>query len=221
MSNINHYNKIRLKLMVLGLPAAFVSLFLKRRKNLIVFNSFFNLSFNSNTKYLFLYFLKHRKETVKFVINDDEKRKELTELYGDHFIETNSFKGKLYALSARTWFMNSFELPVGGIFLKNRINVVCLSHGSPIKNEATLEKDVSLVKRVYYMILRTNITYMLASGEMFAKVYMKYLHLPKEKILISGLPQYDQFSAEKKETPVLENSNFSPKFDFYPATKRI
>ncbi len=208
MNNQNSYNKIRFKIMATGLPAFFISLFRKQNKNLIIFNSHFNLQFNENSKYLFLYFLKNRTETVKFVVNNDKLREKLTAEYGDFFIETNSFKGKLFALSARTWFMNSYDLPVGGIFLKKRINVFCLSHGSPIKNEATLEKDVSLIKRIYYMILRTNIKYILATGEMFAKVYMKYMHLSKDKILISGLPQYDQFSSEQKSVPELDNQKF-------------
>ena len=186
MDNLNSFNKIRFSIMARGLLPAFLSIFRKLDKDLIIFNSHFNLKFNSNTKYLFFYFLKNRKETVKFVMNDDDERVRLTELYGDHFIETKSFRGRMYALKARTWFTNSYDLPVGGVFLKFRRNIVCLSHGSPIKNEGTLERDTGIVKKLYYTVLRTDFSHVLATADDFAKVYASYMKLPLKKILYPG-----------------------------------
>ena len=209
MDNLNSFNKIRFSIMARGLLPAFLSIFRKLDKDLIIFNSHFNLKFNSNTKYLFFYFLKNRKETVKFVMNDDDERVRLTELYGDHFIETKSFRGRMYALKARTWFTNSYDLPVGGVFLKFHRNIVCLSHGSPIKNEGTLERDTGIVKKLYYTILRTDFSHVLATADDFAKVYASYMKLPLKKILISGLPQFDEFSSEKKKDSCVDKSLFS------------
>lgn len=212
MNNLGKHNKIRLKIMTSGIIASLFSLFQKKDADLIIFNSFFNLQFNSNTKHFFLFLLQQKDIlgiTIKYVINNDLLRKKLQTLYGDYFIETNSFKGKIFALKAKTWLLNSYELPVGGIFLNRGRNIVCLSHGSPIKNEGTLEKDVGFIKRIYYRILHTNISYMLATASAFANVYSKYLNLPMRKILISGLPQFDQLSVVPKNVDFFDSMAFN------------
>ena len=93
--NQHRYTSSRLTHIITSLPYAFLSLFSKRDKKLIVFCGMHCDCFNSNSKHLFLYFLKNEPDyTVKFVINDDEKRAALIEQYGEHFIDTRTKEGK-------------------------------------------------------------------------------------------------------------------------------
>ncbi|MBP3207691.1 MAG: CDP-glycerol glycerophosphotransferase family protein, partial [Campylobacter sp.] len=148
-TNQNKHNKLRFLNILLGIPAVLLSFFLPSKKGRIIINSHFNTKFDYNSKYLFLYMLKQSYD-VWFVINDDEFRAELIKIYGNHFIETNSFKGKIFALRSKIWFVSAFEMPVGGAFFKYFRKVIHLTHGSLLKNVGLLEKDISFVKKIYY-----------------------------------------------------------------------
>ena len=191
IDNQNLYNKSRLKIFLSNLIPSVLCLFARRNRNLIVLNGFLNTSFSDNTKYLFLYLIKNSDKEIKYVINDDSKRDQLTHLYGDYFIETNSFKGKLYALSASIWFVNAFEFPVGGLFLKFRRNVIHLTHGAPIKNAGLCEKQVSFLKRMYYKILQSDVSYSLATAEVFKKYIANHIGISPKSVIINGFPRFD------------------------------
>ena len=88
-SNKNRYTSSRIKHIAESLPYAFLSLFSKRNKKLIVFCAMHCETFDSNSKFVFLYFLHNEPDyEVKFVINDNELRDKLINEYGDHFIDT-------------------------------------------------------------------------------------------------------------------------------------
>lgn len=191
-SNIARYNKSRLFSYLSGLFPTFISYFLKRDKNLIILNSFHNKDFNDNTKYLFEYLIKNESQKkIRYIINDENKRKELINRYGNYFVETNSFAGKMYVLRAYLWFTNSFEFPVNGAFLSFRRKVIQLTHGAPIKNAGLCENDISLVKRIYYALLRTNISYVLSTASIFDDYIASHIGVNKRKVLTSSYPRYD------------------------------
>ena len=111
--NQHRYTSSRLNHIISSLPYAFLSLFSKRDKKLIVFCGMHCDCFNSNSKHLFLYFLKNEPEyTVKFVVNDDQKRASLIEQYGEHFIDTRTKEGKQTAIRAAVWVARrTFRFP--------------------------------------------------------------------------------------------------------------
>lgn len=189
--NISKYNKSRLLSIIDGIIPSILSIFTKRDNDLVILNSFHNEQFSDNTKYLFLYLINNEKKIVKYVVNNDYLRKELTELYGDYFIETKSYKGKKIALRSKLWFTNSFEFPVNGLFLNIRRNVIQLTHGAPIKNSGLCEKDVSFIKRLYYLLLRTNLTYVLSTSTVFNEYIAKHAGVKKENVLTNSYPRYD------------------------------
>jgi len=159
----------------------------------VIFNGFLNQKFNYNSRCLFLYFIENIKEySSYFVINDDELRNELNKNIGNYFIETKSFLGKLFVLKASIWFVSTLELPVGGFFLKFRRCVVHLSHATPLKNIGLLEKNISLVKRIYYMMVKTNISYALAPSILFRPIISKFLNIPEKMVMIAGHARNDQ-----------------------------
>jgi CDP-glycerol glycerophosphotransferase len=160
---------------------------------MIIFSSFLNKNFNSNSKYLFLWFIKNVEGyTCYFVINDDELRVRLTREIGYYFIETNTLKGKIFASRASIWFVSSLESPIGCFCGAYNRTVIHLGHGTPLKNVGLLEKNLSFLKKIYYMLIGTNISYAIASSLYFKKTIAKFIGLPENKILISGQSRNDQ-----------------------------
>ena len=191
LTNINKYNKSRLSSVLNGLIPSLLSIFSKRDNNLVILNSFHNEQFSDNTKYLFFYLIKNEKKIVKYVVNNDALRDKLIKEYGDYFIETKSKDGKKIALSAKLWITNSFEFPVNGFFLNVRRNVIQLTHGAPIKNSGLCENDVSFVKRLYYLMLRTNLSYVLSTSTVFNEYIAKHAGVKVKKVLTNSYPRYD------------------------------
>lgn len=222
MQNKNKYNRLRLKLILKGIPYSLVSLFSKRDKKRIIFSSFQNMKFDSNSKYLFTYFINNHKEyNCKFVINDLELKRKLENEIGDYFIETNTMSGKLYALKAATWFVSALEFPVSGFFMRFRRNVIHLGHGIPLKCVGLMEKDISIIKKIYYAIIRTNISYSLATSKSIVPVISSFTGLSEKRILIAGEPRNDEIYKSKKH---LDNLNgikvlYAPTWRHYSSTQ--
>jgi CDP-glycerol glycerophosphotransferase len=119
-------------------------------------------------------------------------RERLTKEIGEYFIETNTLKGKIFASSAAVWFISSLESPIGGFYgAYNRV-VIHLGHGTPLKNIGLLEKNLSTLKKIYYILVRTNISYSIASSPYFKKIIADFIGLQENKILIAGQSRNDQ-----------------------------
>lgn len=190
--NKNRYTSSRLSHILGSLPYAFKSIFTKRVKKLIVFSAMHCETFDSNSKFLFLYFLENLKDyKVKFVINNDEFRNKLIDTYGDHFIDTRTKEGRKIAVKAGIWVVSWLDLPLGGLFLNFRRLVVHLGHGTPLKSIGLLEKDGKLIKKLYYKLNNTNISYSLASSEFLKDIISKCMGLSKKRILVQGQPRTD------------------------------
>ncbi|MBD5439477.1 MAG: hypothetical protein HDR33_00365 [Treponema sp.] len=192
MNNASRYNKTRLALFLKGIFPSLLSLFLPRNKKLVILNSFHNCAFSNNTKFLFLYMIENCPEyEIEYVVNDDMLQKQLCTKYGNHFIQTKSFKGIVHALKAKCWIVNALEFPVGGFFLNFRRNVILLTHGVTSKQAGLAEKRVSLLKRIYYRIIRTDLSYALTPCFEFRHIVAAHFGLPEKKILVAGFPRFD------------------------------
>lgn len=206
-ANKNKYTSSRLKQIFSTLPFAFWSLFCKRDKNLIVFAAMHCRTFSSNSKFLFLYYLKNKPEVnVKFVINDEALRTELTQTYGDHFIDTRTKDGRMTAIKAATWIVSWLDLPIGGLFLNFRRYVLHLGHGTPLKCIGMMEKDGKLIKKLYYKLNTTNISQSLASTEYLRPIIAKCMGISKKRVLVCGQPRVDAL-LEQATFPLAVNKN--------------
>ncbi|MBS9767856.1 MAG: CDP-glycerol glycerophosphotransferase family protein [Flavobacteriaceae bacterium] len=191
--NKYRYNKVRLLLFLIGLPFSIVGLFWKRDKKRIIFNSQNNMQFNQNTKYLFLYFLREKKEyDIRFVINDDDLRAELINKYGDYFIDSMSLKNILYILGAKTWVTSALETPIGGFLHKVRRNVFHLGHGAPLKNVGRGEEELGLLKQVYYRLIKYNFSYFFSTADIFNETWRKCLEVKPEQVVVLGQAKNDR-----------------------------
>lgn len=190
--NQNKYTSSRFQHILSSLPYSFISLFSKRDKKLIVFCAMHCETFDSNSRYLFLHFLKNEPEyKVKFVINDDERRQKLISQYGDHFIDTRTKEGKKTAIKAGTWIVSWLDLPIGGLFLNFRRFVLHLGHGTPLKGLGLTEKDGKLIKKLYYKLNNTNITSSLASSEFISHIISRCMGFSTKRVIINGQPRTD------------------------------
>ena len=193
------HNTKRLILFLKGIPFSFLSLILPRKKR-IIFNSTHNENFTFNSKFLFLYFLENEKQVpFYFVINDQKKRESLTSQYGDYFIEANSFSGILFILQSKVWITSSLETPIGGFCHSFRREVIHLGHGTPIKNIGLLEKNISLLKKIYYRIVKTNFTYLISSSKVFVPIWASFLNFSQDKVFVLGQPRCDYIKEQTKE----------------------
>ena len=208
--NKNRYTSSRLGHIINSLPYAFLSLFCKRDKKLIVFCAMHCKTFDSNSKFLFLHFLQNEPDyNVQFVINDDEKRAALIEQYGNHFIDTRTKEGKKLAIKAATWVVSWLDLPIGGLFLNFRRFVLHLGHGTPLKGLGCTEKDGKLIKKLYYKLNNTNITYSLASSEFVATIIARCMGFTTKRVLVTGQPRTDALFEKPVEVPELNKDSFN------------
>lgn len=208
--NQHRYTSSRLQHIISSLPYAFLSLFSKRDKKLIVFCGMHCDCFNSNSKHLFLYFLKNEPEyTVKFVINDDEKRTALIQQYGDHFIDTRTKEGKQTAIRAAAWVVSWLDLPLGGLFLRFRRYVLHLGHGILLKGLGFTEKDGHFIKKLYYWLNKSNITCSLATSTFMSKLVAKSMGTGVNRTIIAGQPYTDALFNEPVSLPIINKTQFN------------
>lgn len=208
--NKHRYTSSRLYHIISSLPYAFISLFARRDPKLIVFCAMHCETFDSNSKFLFLHFLNNEPDyTVKFVINNDELRNSLTAKYGNHFIDTRTKEGKKLAVKARTWVVSWLDLPLGGLFLNFRRFVLHLGHGTPLKNIGLLEGDGKLIKKIYYRLNNTNITFSLGSSPFIADIISKCFGLSKKRVIVNGQPRTDALFLPPANLPILKSNSFN------------
>jgi CDP-glycerol glycerophosphotransferase len=196
---MNKYIKYltRFSIFLFAFPATIISLFIKRDKKLIIFTSFLNKQFDSNSKYLFIWFIKNIKSyRCFFVINDNILRNTLNKEIGNYFIETKSLSGKIFALRAGIWVISSLTIPVGGFFMNYKRQVIHLGHGTPLKKFGLLTQRLSLIQRIYYVMSRTNISYSVASSHYFVSIIAGIFGLSDEKVLVAGQARNDKLCTE-------------------------
>ena len=208
--NQHRYTSSRLNHIISSLPYAFLSLFSKRDKKLIVFCGMHCDCFNSNSKHLFLYFLKNEPEyTVKFVVNDDQKRESLIEQYGEHFIDTRTKEGKQTAIRAAVWVVSWLDLPLGGLFLRFRRYVLHLGHGILLKGLGFTEKDGHFIKKLYYWLNKSNITCSLATSTFMSTLVAKSMGTSTRRTIIAGQPYTDALFNEPVSLPEIDKTQFN------------
>lgn len=208
--NKHRYTSSRLSHIIHSLPYAFASIFCKRDKKLIVFCAMHCDTFSSNSKHLFLYFLKNEPEyKAYFVINDEKKREALIAQYGDHFIDTRTKEGKQIAIHAATWVVSWLDLPLGGLFLRFRRYVIHLGHGILLKGLGFTEKDGRFIKKLYYFLNRSNITCSLATSEFMSHLVAKSMGTSVRRTVICGQPYTDALFSQPKELSIIDKSQFN------------
>ena len=190
--NKDKYVALRIKLLLKGLLPSLCFLFIPKLKTRIIFSSEFNLTYKHNSKFLFEYFInKYPEKEIKFVINDQILREDLSATVGDYFVESKTLAGMIYVLRAKTWIVSSLETPVGGMFLSAGRYVYHLGHGAPIKSIGLLEKYSNLKKKTYLKLIRFNFSYFFSTSELFRSTWSGFIGVNPNKVVIMGQARND------------------------------
>lgn len=167
----------------------------------IIFNSTENRNFNFNSKYLFLYFLKHAPELeLYFVINDDVLRRKLSEEYGEYFISSENIKGLWLIANAKLWITSVLETPfVPFYILRNRERFLYhIGHGVPLKKIVLDEEKTILIKKINRYLRSRLFTHVLSYSECFTKVMKRSFKNNKITYVPLGQPRNDALQCHTK-----------------------
>lgn len=181
-----------------------LSFFKPLNRQRIIFNSTENRNFNFNSKYLFLYFLKHTSELdVYFVINDCELREKLICEYGNFFISSDTIGGLKKIAGAKVWITSVFEnmyvnLPAP-LWLNKQRDVYHIGHGVPLKNMIMAEEKLPLLKYISRITRTKNFTHVLAYSKKFQPVMGRIFQNPNIEYISLGQPRNDALSIYTKE----------------------
>lgn len=195
-------------------------------KQLWVFSSTANSSYNYNAKYLFEYVLDNYPEiTPLYVINNKTEFQRLKELIGaNHLIDTTTFRGIKIALTAGVWF-TSAGLPIYGARLGKKRLIINLWHGVPLKRIALLENKCSKIYRMYFKyVFSNNYTFILTTSSKLIKTMASSFGVDKFKIKVWGQPRNDVLFRNSNTQKLLRIVDIklkaSSKFILYAPTYR-
>lgn len=225
MFKINNKNKFLIQRLFdasSGFLLSFVFLLLKRKKR-IIFNSTINTDFTFNSKYLFLNHkdnLEAQGYEIKFVINNIAKREALTDKYGEYFISSKGFSNKCYILNAAGWIMSTMDPPIGGVFLNHNRFVLQLGHGTPIKNIGLMDGSASWLKRTYYQLMTSNVTYYLSPSDFFAEYIGKAFGVTQKQVMVMSQPRLESMNYSQSDFINQYRTNSKTKLVLYSPTWR-
>ncbi|WP_041394455.1 CDP-glycerol glycerophosphotransferase family protein [Photobacterium profundum] len=225
MWSISNKNKFLIQRFIDAASGFFLSLFFifSKREKVIIFNSTVNRDFTFNSKYLFINHkdnLEAQDYEVKFVINDIAKREALTAKYGEYFISSKGLGNKCYILNAAGWIMSTMDPPVGGIFLNHNRFVFQLGHGTPIKNIGLMDGSASRLKRAYYKLMTSNVTYYLSPSDFFAEYIGKAFGVTQKQVMVMAQPRLESMNYSQSDFINQYRTNSKTKLVLYTPTWR-
>ncbi|MEZ9855708.1 CDP-glycerol glycerophosphotransferase family protein [Vibrio breoganii] len=224
LENKSKYSIVRAISFIRGMVPSLINLLIfKKNTNVIIVSSQFNETFEHNSKYFFLYLLdnQHRHDyKIYYVVNDDNKRSELVSSYGDYFITNTRIEDIVKIICAKNWVISSFETPILGFFLSFKRNVIHLSHGSPLKSIGLNVKNLGIVRKIYYGIVKHNITYFCSSGAVFDNAWITCLSSSPKYIIKTPMIRNDERLIHRHRKDFILRSNKNDKAILYAPTWR-
>ena len=168
----------------------------KKDNSLYVFGAWFGEKFTDNSKYLYLYFLRHNRNAVWITKNPDV----YNQLKSESFPVAMAYskEGKKYCRRARfifvcTGYYDLNENWIGGA------TCIDLQHGLPLKkimyddevNKLLFTKSAKIHRIITKIPLKNY--YATSSSKRFSEIYKNALKINDNQILQYGLPRNDCF----------------------------
>ncbi|MEG0279239.1 MAG: CDP-glycerol glycerophosphotransferase family protein [Morganella sp. (in: enterobacteria)] len=191
--------KIKLVINIIKILA--VSLINKPKNNTAIF-CFDKNNFKFNSRALFEYIIKNNKDdfNIKYIINDDVKRNELTQQYGDFFITTKNSHDIKIISNAKIWITD------GGFPLKTPFNhknriLINLWHGIPLKKIGLMGYSGINKIRVALTLKMFASKYSLFSStsKHLNAIYSKSFLIDSSVIKVMGQPRNDKLFEQPKD----------------------
>ena len=178
-----------------------------------LFSSAENRCYNYNSRYFFEYVLDNCPDIHPvYILNDDQRRAQLAGKVGDYHVgETRTLAGMRRALRAGVWF-TSAGLPVYSPFLKNRIRIINLWHGIPLKKIVLEDPQLGKLSRLYFRkIFSDNYTWVLTTSEELVPLMAKSFGVDENIVRVLGQPRTDRLlKAARGPEPACGCENKAP-----------
>jgi len=148
--------------------------------------------FADNSKYLFLYVANNLKHIKAIWIGKDKKITAILRNRGYNAHKINSFKGVYYSLRAKYTFIDAF-MELKNWRLSGGSKIIQLWHGKGLKKTG-YDSPYGLQRRNKLLLpnLFCTLYYRtIASSKYTAKLMASIFRIPKETIIITGLPRHD------------------------------
>lgn len=164
----------------------FCKLFIRVDNKVILFNCFGGKKFDDSPRAIYDYIIKNEKyDNYKLYWAFDNIKK--YELPKGKKLKNNSIKYFYIALKAKYWITNSSV--ERGIRFKNKKTIYINTwHGTTIKYLEKDQKD----KKFVFNVSKPDIYF--AQSQYDVKIFSQAFEVPKEKIVIAGLPRNDELS---------------------------
>lgn len=211
LNNKHKYTLLRASRLLLAPIYSLLSLFVIKNNNIVITASH-NKDFSDNAKALFEMLIQKKefKDKVFFVINDEQKRKQLNKVYPGRFVGNVSFKEAIFILKARYWFCSAMELPLATFFQRHLRQVIHLGHGMLYKKIGLIETKVNWYKKFYYALVNSSFTYTIATTPFCQKDIAAGFGMPLNRVLLTPQPKTLQIAFPLPvENEVLSNKELT------------
>lgn len=197
---------------VLILILFFLSFIIKKKQKLYIFWSINWQEYSWNTRFLYEYIKKNRKDLEVYFIT---KSKKIIEKNQD-FIYYNSFKWIYLILRAKYIFINNYIYDILDIsFLIWRFNIINLWHGEPIKkiefSSDLIKKKMWFINLFLKKILYKNNYKMWICCSNLTKWFLDEAFLTNN-FKITWLPRNDIFFKKQNKKTEIKNILYAPTF---------
>ena len=180
--------------------------------------------FTHNTKYMFEYLLKNTNYELKYIINDNTKRKKLNEKYPNSFISIKEKSGKQYMKDADVWLLDGGMPTKNPFYMTNKI-IVNYWHGVPIKQIGINGySGLNWLRMFLQLKLFSNfVTAYITTSENIIDVMAQSFMLPKDKIKVLGQPRNNYLQDEVSKDKIIKfygDIDINSRFVLYAPTWR-
>lgn len=187
IKNLLKTNKIMYSLysLIMNTLLKILSLFIKVDNNVVLFNSFGGKKFDDSPRVIFEY-MKTNKKYKDFKYYWILDNPSMFDISGATVIKNNSFAFFITALKAKYWVTNS-GIERGLKFKQKETIFINTWHGTAIKH---IGKDENNNITIKFKTSPADI--MFAQSEYDVRIFSHVFDLPKDKIVIAGLPRNDE-----------------------------
>lgn len=182
-----------------------------RSKKKWIFGAWYGQKYSDNSKYLYDFVLKNRKDIKPIWLTRDEKVHEEITKEGGTVYYVNSLKGIYYSLISKYVFLSSGKEDVNPFFI-NGASVIQLFHGSPIK-KICLDDKYSTANTFFHkkvlplffpFIYEYNCKYVVSNSAVFTPILASAFDVKLENIIETGCPRNDSLYV-KNETEIIKS----------------
>lgn len=164
----------------------FIKPFVKIKDDLLVFGCRGGIGFEGNTKYLYLYGIKHTDFDCIFITKNKKIYKNLS-LKGYKVVYYYSLKAVLLTLRAKYIFITHGLLDIPPVWFKKNNCIINVWHGIPIKKINLCDKNIRKVGRILDILRDYRTNYFISNSKRFNIYYKQCFNLTDKKLKVLGL----------------------------------